>query len=477
MLGGANLARPRYARRVDDDLFSLKPGVQAPKTLADRNVDHRAPLAARMRPRSLEEIVGQKNALADGSPLFRLVGEDDSHTAPSSIILWGPPGTGKTTIAYAVAREGDREFVEISAVLAGVKDIRAVVDAARSRLRTTGRETILFVDEVHRFNKSQQDALLPSVENRWVTLIAATTENPYFSIITPLISRSIVLTLDSLGGEEIDALLTRALAEERGLGGSVELESDAREALVRLSGGDARKALTALEAAAASALKTPDKRITGDILAHAINRSMLTYDREGDQHYDVISAFIKSMRGSDPDAALHYLARMIESGEDPRFIARRIVIAASEEVGMADPTALQVAVAAMQAVQMIGMPEGRIPLAQAVVHIATAPKSNASYAGINRAIADVREGKGRSVPAHLRDGHYKGAEKLGHGVGYVYAHDEPRGVARQQYAPDDLVGVNYYEPTDRGFEARVKSSLEILRSLTRGAGGVQGSDG
>lgn len=421
-----------------------------------------------MRPRSLGEIVGQKDVLHAGSPLHRLVGEDDSRTAPSSIILWGPPGTGKTTIAYAIAQAGDREFVEISAVLAGVKDIRAVVDAARSRLRTTGRETILFVDEVHRFNKSQQDALLPSVENRWVTLVAATTENPYFSIINPLISRSIVLTLQALGVEDVGELIDRALSEERGLGGAVKMTDDAREQLIRLSGGDGRKSLTALEAAAAAALPTEEKEITAELLSHAVNKAMLSYDRAGDQHYDVISAFIKSMRGSDPDAALHYLARMIESGEDPMFICRRVVIAASEEVGMADPTALQVAVSAMQAVQMIGMPEGRIPLAQAVVHIATAPKSNASYAAINRAIADVRAGKGRGVPPHLRDGHYTGAKKLGNAVGYKYAHDAPHGVAAQQYPPDDLVGVDYYEPTDRGRENQISQSLPVLRSLVRG---------
>ncbi len=452
----------------DDDLFSLASAAEAPRTLADRNVDHRAPLAARMRPRTLDEIVGQPEALAEGSALMRLISEDDERTAPSSLILWGPPGTGKTTMAYAVAQLGDREFVEVSAVLAGVKDIRQVVDAARSRLRTTGRETVLFIDEVHRFSKSQQDALLPSVENRWVTLVAATTENPFFSIISPLLSRSIVLTLNALKPEHISELVDRALAEERGLGGEVTLDEEAREALLRLAGGDARKALTSLEAAASAALRLPEPVITPEVLSQAINQAMLSYDKTGDQHYDVISAFIKSMRGSDPDAALHYLARMIESGEDPRFIARRVVIAASEEVGMADPTALQVAVAAMQAVQMIGMPEGRIPLAQAVVHIATAPKSNASYAAINRAIADVRAGKGRSVPPALRDSHYAGAKNLGHGVDYVYAHDAPRGVAAQQYPPDDLVGVDYYEPTDRGREAQIQQALPKLRAITRG---------
>lgn len=453
---------------MDDDLFSLAGDGPAPRTLADRNVDHRAPLAVRMRPRTLQEVVGQAAALDEGSPLRRLVAADDARTAPSSVILWGPPGTGKTTLAYVVAASGDREFVELSAVLAGVKEVRDVVDQARRRLRTTGRETVLFVDEVHRFSKSQQDALLPSVENRWVTLVAATTENPHFSVISPLLSRSIVLTLDALSREDLGTLIDRALTEERGLGGSVELTDEAREALLRLGGGDARRILTALEAAASAALQHADRTIDADVLARAINRAAIRYDRDGDQHYDVTSAFIKSMRGSDVDASLHYLARMIEAGEDPRFIARRIVIAASEEVGMADPSALQVAVAAMQAVQMIGMPEGRIPLAQAVVHIATAPKSNASYAAIGRALADVRAGRGGAVPAHLRDAHYSGAESLGHGEGYRYAHDAPHGVAAQQYPPDDLVGVDYYEPAHHGAEADVARRLPRLREIIRG---------
>lgn len=455
---------------MEEDLFSLGGDAPVPRTLSDRNVDHRAPLAVRMRPRSLEEIVGQQAALEPGSPLRRLVAADDSRTAPSSVILWGPPGTGKTTLAYVVAQSGDREFVEVSAVLAGVKDIREVVDQARSRLRTVGRETVLFVDEVHRFSKSQQDALLPSVENRWVTLVAATTENPYFSVISPLLSRSIVLTLDPLERSDLDSLVDRALADERGLDGAVTLTDEAREALLRLGGGDARKILTSLEAAAAAALMTERAEIDAATLAQAVNRAALSYDRAGDQHYDVTSAFIKSMRGSDVDASLHYLARMIESGEDPRFIARRVVIAAGEEVGMADPSALQVAVAAMQSVQMLGMPEGRIPLAQAVVHIATAPKSNASYRALDAAIADVRDGKGRGVPAALRDAHYSGAKTLGHGAGYQYAHDAPHGVAAQQYPPDDLVGVDYYRPTAHGNEAQTGRRVEALRRILRSEG-------
>ena len=454
---------------MDDDLFSTAGDAPAPRTLSDRNRDHRAPLAVRMRPRTLDEVVGQKSVVGEGSPLRRLIAADDARTSPASVILWGPPGTGKTTLAYVVASSGDREFVEVSAVLAGVKDIREVVEAARRRLAATGRETVLFVDEVHRFSKSQQDALLPSVENRWVTLIAATTENPYFSVISPLLSRSIVLDLESLAPEDLSELIDRALTDERGLGGAVELADDAREALLRLGGGDARKILTSLEAAAAAVLMDGGTLIDAETLAHAVNVAALRYDRAGDQHYDVTSAFIKSMRGSDVDAALHYLARMIVAGEDPMFIARRVVIAASEEVAMADPTALLVAMAAMHAVQNLGMPEGRIPLAQAVVHIATAPKSNAAYKALDAAIADVREGRGGPVPAHLRDAHYAGAKKLGHGQGYVYAHDAPHGVATQQYAPDDLVGRDYYAPSGHGAEAAVSRRLEALRRITRGA--------
>jgi putative ATPase len=453
---------------MQEDLFEIPGDTPAPRTLSDRNRDHRAPLAVRMRPRTLDEVVGQHKVLDPGSPLRRLVAGDDARTAPSSVILWGPPGTGKTTLAYVVAQSGDREFVELSAVLAGVKELREVIDQARSRLRTTGRETVLFVDEVHRFSKSQQDALLPSVENRWVTLIAATTENPFFSVISPLLSRSIVLTLESLTEQDLRALVQRALSDERGLDGAVELTDEARDALLRLGGGDARKILTSLEAAAAAALAKDSRTVDADTLAQAVDRAALRYDRSGDQHYDVTSAFIKSMRGSDPDAALHYLARMIEAGEDPRFIARRVVIAASEEVGMADPQALQVAVAAMQAVQMLGMPEGRIPLAQAVVHIATAPKSNRSYRALDAALADVREGKGQGIPAHLRDAHYSGASSLGHGDGYVYAHDAPHGVATQQYLPDDLVGTEYYDPSPHGVEAGIAKRLPTLRRIVHG---------
>jgi len=453
-----------------DAVSSTSSGVPAPAA--------GAPLAVRMRPRTLDEVAGQGHLLVPGSPLRRLVepaGDSERRAAPSSVVLWGPPGTGKTTLAYLVASSSGRRFVELSAVTAGVKDVRQVVDDARRRLAAGGEETVLFIDEVHRFTKAQQDALLPSVENRWVTLVAATTENPSFSVNSPLLSRSLLLTLQPLGVEDVRALVRRAVADERGLGGSVALAQDAEEHLLRLAGGDARKALTILEAAAGAALsddehavgRGEDEPVPVDLatVERAIDVAAVRYDRDGDQHYDVISAFIKSVRGSDVDAALHYLARMIAAGEDPRFIARRIVISAAEDVGMADPSALQTAVAAAQAVQLIGMPEARIVLAEAVVHLATAPKSNAAYVGVDRALADVRAGRLGPVPPHLRDAHYPGAKQHGHGVGYVYAHDEPHGVAAQQYLPDELVGSRYYEPTDRGYERQVADRLERIRQI------------
>ena len=432
-----------------------------------------APLAVRMRPRTLDEVAGQGHLLVAGSPLRRLVepaNDAARRAAPTSVVLWGPPGTGKTTLAYLIAATSGRRFVELSAVTAGVKDVRAVIEDARRRLATDGSETVLFIDEVHRFTKAQQDALLPSVENRWVTLVAATTENPSFSVNSPLLSRSLLLTLQPLGTDDVRTLVRRAVDDERGLAGAVTLAEDAEEHLLRLAGGDARKALTILEAAAGAALS--DERAGEDpvlvdlaTVERAIDVAAVRYDRDGDQHYDVISAFIKSMRGSDVDASLHYLARMIAAGEDPRFIARRIVIAAAEDVGMADPSALQTAVAAAQAVALIGMPEARIILAEAVVHLATAPKSNASYNGINKALADVQAGRLGSVPSHLRDAHYPGARQLGHGTGYVYAHDEPHGVAAQQYLPDELVGTRYYQPSDRGYERQVGERLERVRAI------------
>ncbi len=433
-----------------------------------------SPLAVRMRPRALDEVAGQDHLLEPGSPLRRLVDPPDEgarRAAPSSVVLWGPPGTGKTTLAYLVATSSGRRFVELSGVASGVKDVRAVVEEARRRLATGGAETVLFIDEVHRFSTTQQDALLPSVENRWVTLVAATTENPSFSVNGPLLSRSLLLTLRPLTDDDVRGLVRRALTDERGLGGAVTLEDDAEAHLVRLAGGDARRALTILEAAAGAAIEGADGGaavVDLPTVERAVDVAAVRYDRAGDQHYDVASAFIKSMRGSDVDAALHYLARMVVAGEDPRFIARRIVIAAAEEVGMADPSALRTAVAAAQAVALIGMPEARLILAEAVIHVATAPKSNASYLAIDRAIADVRAGKAGPVPAHLRDAHYAGAERVGHGQGYTYAHDEPHAVAQQQYAPDELADARYYEPSDRGQEREVGARLERIRQILRG---------
>ncbi|MGL5818928.1 MAG: replication-associated recombination protein A [Phycicoccus sp.] len=433
------------------------------------------PLAVRMRPRDLTEVRGQAAALRPGSPLRRLIEGQGGVAGPLSAILSGPPGTGKTTLAHLAATAAGREFVELSAVTAGVKDVRAAMGSAARSRDLYGRQTVLFLDEIHRFSKAQQDALLPGVENRLVVLVAATTENPGFSVIAPLLSRSVLVTLTPLDEDELADLVTAAAVDERGLAGAYRVADDARDHLVRMAGGDARRALTFLEAAAGVAddavAPGTDRPATLEVtLAHAeqaVAHAAVRYDRAGDQHYDVASALIKSMRGSDVDAALHYLARMLEAGEDPRFVARRVVIAASEDVGMADPTTLHTAVAAMHAVAQIGMPEARIVLAQAVVHTALAPKSNASYLGVDAAIADVRAGKGGPVPLHLRGSGYgaagRVAEAAAHAAGrdsapgYVYAHDRPDAVARQQYLPDDLHGhTDYYRPTDRGFEARLR---------------------
>ncbi len=433
-----------------------------PPEVAARSAAAGAPLAVRMRPQDLSELVGQDDLVAPGSPLRRLIEGSGS----SSVVLWGPPGTGKTTLAALVSRASGRRFVELSAVTAGVRDVRAAVDVAR----VSGTPTVLFIDEVHRFNRTQQDALLPAVENGWVTLVAATTENPTFSVVAPLLSRSLVLTLHPLGDDHIAALVQRAAADPRGLGGAVVLEDAAQEALVRYAGGDARRALTYLEAAAPAHLPRPPAGpvpITAADVAGAVQRALVRYDRQGDQHYDVISAFIKSVRGSDADAALHYLARMVEAGEDPRFIARRLVILASEDVGLADPTALPVAVAAMEAAAAIGLPEARLPLAQATLHLALAPKSNAVIRAIDAAQADVRAGRIGQVPAHLRDAHHPGAQRMGHGVGYRYPHDDPSGVLTQQYAPDAVVARAYYEPTGHGSEARLGPLWQRLRAVLR----------
>ncbi|MFC7277007.1 replication-associated recombination protein A [Paractinoplanes rhizophilus] len=472
-----------------DGLFSLtRPGgVQvAASASAFTPPSADSPLPVRMRPAGLDELVGQDHLLAPGSPLRQLV----TGATPMSVILWGPPGTGKTTIAHLVADATDRKFVAMSALSAGVKDVRAVIDAARQERRQGGPPTVLFIDEVHRFSKTQQDSLLAAVEDRTVTLLAATTENPYFSVISPLLSRCVLLTLRALGDDDVRLLVRRALTDQRGLGGAVTLSAEAEDHLVRLASGDVRKALTALEAAAATAVAqsgasspdaTSDSAVPGtssptprtpviDLATaeKAVDVAAVRYDRDGDAHYDVTSAFIKSMRGSDPDAALHWLARMLVAGEDPRFIARRIVIFASEDVGMADPQALVVATAAAQAVQLIGLPECQLNLAQAVVHMATAPKSNAVTTALGSAMADVRAGRGGAVPAHLRDAHYPGARGLGHGRGYRYPHDDPRGVVTQQYIPDDLTHAEYYQPTDHGAERAVSERVPRLRRIVRG---------
>ncbi|CAB4580645.1 unannotated protein [freshwater metagenome] len=418
-----------------------------------------APLAVRMRPRSVDEVVGQSHLLGKGSPLRQLA--EPTGSTGVSVILWGPAGTGKTTIAHVIARSSSRHFVELSAVTAGVKDVREVMESALSRISDGGSPTLLFLDEIHRFTKAQQDALLPGVENGWVTLVAATTENPSFSVITPLLSRSLLLTLRPLTDDDVAALVVRAVDAPEGLAKGVVVDAEALASLVRLSSGDARRALTTLEASAN--VVGAGGTITAETVAAASDRALLRYDRAGDEHYDVISAFIKSVRGSDVDSAIHYLARMIEAGEDPRFIARRLVILAAEDIGVADPSCLTIAVAAADAVQLIGMPEGRIPLAEATIHLALAPKSNAVITAIDTAIRDIRDGAFEPVPKHLRDAHYSGANKLGHGKGYVYPHDIDGGVAKQRYR--DGNAPNYYEPSGHGREQELAERLARIRAI------------
>ncbi|MBW0014007.1 replication-associated recombination protein A [Mycobacterium sp.] len=447
---------------VSEGLFDL-PG--APQTHHERPAaPDGAPLAVRLRPASLDEVVGQGHLLAPGSPLRRLV----EGSGVASVILYGPPGSGKTTLAALISQATGRRFEALSALSAGVKEVRAVIEQARSGL-LRGEQTVLFIDEVHRFSKTQQDALLSAVENRIVLLVAATTENPSFSVVAPLLSRSLILQLRPLSSDDIRTVVQRAIDDPRGLGGRVRVDPDAVDLLVRLAAGDARRALTALEVSA-EAVQGASEHVTVEAVEQSLDEAAVRYDRDGDQHYDVISAFIKSVRGSDVDAALHYLARMLVAGEDPRFIARRLMILASEDIGMADPSALQMAVAAAQTVQLIGMPEAQLTLAHATVHLATAPKSNAVTTALAAAMSDIKAGKAGLVPAHLRDGHYSGAAALGNAQGYRYSHDDPDGVVAQQYPPDELVGVDYYRPTGRGLEREMARRLDRLRAIIRERG-------
>ena len=421
------------------------------------------PLAARMRPTSLDQVVGQEHLVFPGSPLELLArGEGDT-----SVLLWGPPGVGKTTIASVIARQTSRRFVELSATSAGVADVRKTLAAAQKALDNDDIQTLVFIDEIHRFSKAQQDVLLPAVETGVISLIGATTENPSFSVNSALVSRSILLVLRPVEDREIVNLLSRALEEDHILSATgIGFADSALQIIAELSSGDVRQALSRLETAVATAQAAGKSIIDRDVLEQVTGSALQRYDRDGDQHYDVVSAFIKSMRGSDPDAALHWLARMIEAGEDPRFIARRLVVHASEDVGMADPSVLGVAVAAAQAVQLIGMPEARINLAQATVAIATAPKSNAVYRGIDAALADARSGRTGEVPRHLRDAHYPGAKALGHGEGYLYPHNFKHGVVGQQYMPDAVLGTQYYRPTANGFEQTVINRLASITTMT-----------
>lgn len=423
-----------------------------------------APLASRMRPRSLEEFKGQKHILSESSQLYRSIKADRL----SSVIFYGPSGTGKTSLARVIANTTKADFKQINATTSGKKDMQETIETARRNLAGYGKKTILFIDEIHRFNKAQQDYLLPFVEDGTVTLIGATTENPYFEVNGALISRSLIFELKPLEKKDIISIIDEALMDkERGMGSyNGAMDDDAKEFLAEISGGDARIALNAVELALLTTPASEDGKIhvTSEIIGQCVQKKNVRYDRDGDNHYDTISAFIKSMRGSDPDAAVYYLARMLYAGEDVDFIARRIMICAAEDVGNADPRALQVAVAAAQAVHVLGMPEARIPLSEAAIYVACAPKSNASYLAIDKALESVKTRSIKSVPPHLADAHYAGAAKLGHGIDYKYAHDFPEHYVKQQYLPDEVAEERFYEPGDLGYEKTMKERLERLRN-------------
>lgn len=429
----------------------------------EMNKEKEAPLAGRMRPVTLDEVVGQAHIIGKDKLLYRAIQADKL----SSIIFYGPPGTGKTTLAKVIANTTKANFVQMNATTSGKKDMQEAIQDAKEALGMFQKKTILFIDEIHRFNKAQQDYLLPFVEDGTVILIGATTENPYFEVNQALISRSNVFQLYSLEKDDIKELIRRAVYdEEKGMGVyHAFIEEDALEFLADMAEGDARSALNAVELGILTTQPNKEGKIVIDldVAQECIQRRVTRYDKDGDNHYDVISAFIKSMRGSDPDAAVYYLARMIDAGENVTFIARRIMICAAEDVGNADPQAIQVAVAAAQAVERIGLPEARILLAQAVTYVASAPKSNAAYLAVDKALETVRNHKIGEVPNHLKDSHYKGAEKLGHGIGYQYAHNYPDHYVKQQYLPDELLGTRFYEPTENGYEKRIKDYLEHIK--------------
>ena len=432
--------------------------------MRENTMKNESPLASRLRPSTLDEVVGQQHIIGKDKLLYRAIKADKI----SSIIFYGPPGTGKTTLAKVIANTTSAEFKQINATVAGKKDMEDVITAAKNNMGTYGKKTILFVDEIHRFNKGQQDYLLPYVEDGTIILIGATTENPYFEVNGALISRSVIFELKPLSKEDIKTLINRAVYDkDKGMGAfNAHIDDDALEFLADISNGDARNALNAVELGILTTKASADGiiHITLEIAQECIQKRVIKYDKTGDNHYDTVSAFIKSMRGSDPDAAVYYLARMLYAGEDVKFIARRMMICASEDVGNADPQALQVAVSAAQAVERIGMPEARIILAQAVIYIATAPKSNAAIMAIDKAMETVKDQTTAPVPSHLQDAHYKSAGKLGHGIGYKYSHDYPNHYVRQQYLPDTLVGTQFYEPTDMGYEKNIKEHMRRIQS-------------